>query len=82
MRTNLILFLTLLALNVPLLAAPARDAAWVDQRIKEWQPRPSERSWEQIGWAKDLLTAEKLGRERGRPIFLFTHDGHLAVGRC
>jgi len=65
------------------LAAPApRDRAWVDRRVAEWQPTASERAWEGIGWAKDLRDAERLGKEHGRPVFLFTHDGHLGVGRC
>lgn len=63
-------------------AAAPHDAAWVDGRVAAWQPTAHERSWEQIGWAKDIRGAERLARERGRPVFLFTHDGRLGVGRC
>jgi hypothetical protein len=65
-------------------AAPAEvhDAAWVSERVREWQPTKLDRSWESIGWASSLSEALRLGREHGRPIFLFTHDGRLNVGRC
>jgi hypothetical protein len=29
-----------------------------------------------------LLHAEQLARQHQRPIFLFTHDGRMNVGRC
>lgn len=58
------------------------DSGTVDQRVREWQPTARERRWEQIGWAKDLLTAERLAKSSRRPVFLFTHDGRLNVGRC
>jgi hypothetical protein len=65
-------------------AAPAgeHDAAWVDAQIKACQPTPEERRFDQIGWLTDIRSAEKLAREHGRPVFLFTHDGHMAIGRC
>ena len=59
-----------------------RDAAWVDARVTAWQPTERELAWQRIGWAKSILDAEKLGREHKRPVFLFTHDGRLNVGRC
>ena len=63
--------------------APAeRSPEWVAQRIAAWQPTAQERAWERIGWAKDLHSAERLAREHRRPVFMFTHDGHLGVGRC
>lgn len=72
-----------LPLLVSLLALPAaRDASWVDRRVASWQPTPRERAWEQIGWAKDLRSAERLAKSANRPVFLFTHDGRLNVGRC
>jgi hypothetical protein len=64
------------------LADAAKDPAWVDQRVREWQPTPRERRWESIGWAQDLRSAEKLAREHRRPVFLFTLDGRMGVGRC
>jgi hypothetical protein len=56
--------------------------AQVEQRVQAWQPTASERRWEQIGWAKDIRDAQRLARQANRPIFLFTHDGRLSVGRC
>jgi hypothetical protein len=56
--------------------------AWVAQRVREWQPTARERRWEAIGWAKDLRDAQSRARAARRPVFLFTHDGRLGVGRC
>lgn len=57
-------------------------AAFVDQRVKAWEPTAAERRFDEIGWAKDIRDAERLAKEHGRLVFLFTHDGHMAVGRC
>ena len=65
--------------------APVRDSdlkKWVDDRVHEWQPTAEERRFDEIGWCTSLLQAEQLAKERGRPIFLFTHDGKMQVGRC
>jgi len=60
-----------------------RDLAdWVDQRIQDWQIKPEERPFDAIGWAKDIREAERLAREHQRPVFLFTHDGRMGIGRC
>jgi hypothetical protein len=60
-----------------------RDVAeWVKNRVRDWQPTAEERRFDEIGWAADIRTALKLAREHNRPVFLFTHDGHMAVGRC
>jgi hypothetical protein len=79
MRSALLLTVTL-AMFVP--APPERDAAWVAERVARWQPTERERRWEKIGWAKDIREAHRLARLHNRPIFLYTHDGRLAVGRC
>jgi len=63
-------------------AAAVLTPAQVEQRVREWQPTASERRWEQIGWAKDIRDALRLARQANRPVFLFTHDGRLSVGRC
>ena len=83
------LLMTALLAPSPASAAPIavliggeRGPAWVQQRVRAWQPTAQERRWEQIGWAKDLRGAQRLAREHGRPVFLFTHDGRLDVGRC
>ncbi len=54
----------------------------IDRRIADWQPTAEEKRFDQIGWCTSLLEAEKLAREHQRPIFLFTHDGRMNVGRC
>jgi hypothetical protein len=59
-----------------------RDADWIDQRVKEWQPRAEEKRFDEIGWAADIRAAEKLAKESNRPVFLFTHDGRMNIGRC
>jgi hypothetical protein len=61
---------------------PDDPAAWVTMRVRDWQPTAAERRFDNIGWAKDILEARRLAKEHHRPIFLFTHDGHMAVGRC
>ena len=53
----------------------------IDQRIEAWQPTDEERRVDEIGWAEDIRAALKLGKEHERPIFVFTHDGRLGVGR-
>jgi len=63
----------------PPLTDPAR---WVAERVKLWQPVSAERRFDDIGWARDILEARRLAAEHNRPIFLFTHDGHMAIGRC
>jgi hypothetical protein len=54
----------------------------VAKRVQLWQPVAAERRFDEIGWAADILQARRLAREHNRPVFLFTHDGHMAVGRC
>ena len=54
----------------------------IDRRVVEWQPSAEEKRFDQIGWCTSLLEAEKLARRHERPIFLFTHDGRMNVGRC
>ncbi|MBY0526915.1 MAG: sigma-70 family RNA polymerase sigma factor [Gemmataceae bacterium] len=54
----------------------------VDQRVEDWQPKPSERRIDEIGWAPDIRTAERLAKEHNRPVFLFTHSGRIGTGRC
>jgi hypothetical protein len=57
-------------------------AAWVDQRVQERQPEGGDRLFDEVGWAKDLRDALRLAREHNRPVFLFTHDGRINLGRC
>ncbi len=59
-----------------------RDASWIERRVGELQPTDAERTIDRIGWAPDVATALRLGRETGRPVFLFTMDGRFGIGRC
>jgi hypothetical protein len=54
----------------------------VEKRVHELQPTREERKLDLVGWAPDILVAEKLARAAGRPIFLFTYDGSMGTGRC
>jgi hypothetical protein len=66
-------------------AKPARADLPPDEvarRVRAWQPTASERRWEQIGWARDIRDALRIAKRTDRPVFLFTHDGRLSVGRC
>jgi hypothetical protein len=69
----------------PLTAGPVADdkvRSTVDERIAEWWPTPAEKRFDAIGWAADLRTARKLAAEHDRPVFLFTMDGRVNLGRC
>lgn len=58
-------------------------SAWIDKRIQAWQPTKAERAFDDIAWAKDLRQAQRLAREHGRAIFVFTYDGASLAGyRC
>ena len=57
-------------------------AAWVAQRVRDWQPTAAERRFDDIGWVEGIRAAERLAKKHDRPVFLFTYDGHIAVGRC
>jgi hypothetical protein len=75
--------LAALAGLLPTAAARADDVkAVVDERASEWWPTPEEKRFDQIGWAADLRTARKLAAEHDRPVFLFTMDGRVNLGRC
>ncbi|MGI8601993.1 MAG: hypothetical protein ACR2OZ_03230 [Verrucomicrobiales bacterium] len=58
------------------------DPASIDQRVAECQPTKEERRIDDIGWAGNLTEAQNLAREHNRPVFLFTHDGRMGIGRC
>jgi hypothetical protein len=60
----------------------AEVASFVDQRVQKWQPTVEEKRFDEIAWVHTVIEAEKLAREHSRPIFLFTHDGKMNVGRC
>ena len=57
-------------------------AAWVSRRVREWQPTRDERRFDDIAWVDGVREALRLAKTHARPVFLFTHDGHMDVGRC
>ena len=74
--------LTVLPVDGAQKSALRRDFAWVEERVRELQPTPKEKRFDEIGWAKDIRTAKRLAKENNRPVFLFTHDGRINIGRC
>jgi hypothetical protein len=64
---------------------PASDTelpAWVEKTVQERQPTAAERRFDDIGWLTDIREAIRLAKQHERPVLLFTHDGHMAIGRC
>jgi len=78
------------ALTVALAGAAAAEnflsddklVSHVEKRVHELQPTRDDRKLDLIGWAPDILVAEKLARASSRPVFLFTYAGDIATGRC
>ena len=56
--------------------------AEIEKRVALSMPAASERRMDDIGWARDIRDALRLAKEHKRPVFLFTHDGRMAAGRC
>jgi len=54
----------------------------IDDQITAWWPKPTEKQFDQIGWVPDIRTAIRLAGEHNRPVFLFTMDGRVNLGRC
>jgi hypothetical protein len=78
-----------LAASAWLVAAADRDApgdadviAWVAKTVAERQPPEQDKRFDEIGWVTDLRSAIELGKIHRRPIFLFTMDGRINIGRC
>jgi hypothetical protein len=71
-----------LLLATTALEAQDFDVSHIDRRVAQWQPTRPERRFDDIGWAPDLCTALKAGKVHERPVFLFTHDGRMQLGRC
>jgi hypothetical protein len=57
-------------------------ASWVAKRVQDWQPTSEDRRFDEIGWVKDIREALRLAKKHSRPVFLFTHDGRIGIGRC
>ena len=64
------------------LASEPDEFAWVEQRVRELQPSAKEKRFDEIGWAADIREAKGLAQQHQRPVFLFTHDGRMNIGRC
>jgi hypothetical protein len=72
-------------LMLPALRAAVPDdqvRSKVEHRLADWWPKAEEKRFDQIGWAADIRTARKLAAEHDRPVFLFTMDGRVNLGRC
>ena len=66
----------------PAKTTPTAEFSRIDKRISEIQPTAKEKRFEEIGWARGILEAERLGRESDRPVFLFSNVGQMDLGRC
>ena|SRR5690242_16995023 len=66
------------------LSAASTDAwtARIDKRLERMRPTKDERKFDLIAWAPSLRDAIAASRATKRPVFLFTHDGHINTGRC
>lgn len=69
-----------------LLGAVASRAALspeqVKERVRDWQPKAEEKTFDQIAWADDIRHGLRVAKEHERPLFVFTHDGRMNLGRC
>jgi hypothetical protein len=81
----------LMAGNLVEAQQPSKDKdlrGWVENRVQAWQPTIDERRIDQIAWAKDLRSAQKLAKDNARPVFLFSYSGSderenaMALERC
>jgi len=57
------------------------DLEVVERKVREWQPRPEERRFDEIAWAKDIGEAVRLSKQSGRPVFVLAHGSHVNTGR-
>ena len=46
------------------------------------QPTAKELRFDAIGWVSGIREAERLARQNGRPVFLFSNVGQMDIGRC
>jgi RNA polymerase sigma-70 factor (ECF subfamily) len=61
--------------------ARPREFAEIERRVREWQPTPDERRFDEIGWVGTIAESLRLSRESGRPLVLLTQSGHIELGR-
>ena len=82
-RTLLVMLAVVLTAAASRAEAPKNDLPkWLDERIAKIWPTASEKRFDEVGWATEILAGRELAKKNNRPVFLFTHDGHMAVGRC
>jgi RNA polymerase sigma factor (sigma-70 family) len=70
------------AATLPPAATDGGLAASVERHVDDWLPTKEERRIDEVGWASDLRSAQQLAKQHGRPVFLLTHGGNVAIGRC
>ena len=58
------------------------DRDQINKRIQEIQPTAKELRFDAIGWVSGIREAERLAKENGRPVFLFSNVGQMDLGRC
>ena len=58
------------------------DRDRIEKRIQEIQPTAKELRFDAIGWVSGIREAERLAKEHGRPVFLFSNVGQMDLGRC
>ena len=75
-------FLACVAFGSTVAPAGSLSPDEIEQRVALSAPAAGERRLDEIGWAKDIREALRLAKENHRPVFLFTHDGRMAAGRC
>ena len=63
-------------------AAETDEFDWLQKRVHDLQPSAKEKRFDEIGWAVDIRDAQRLAKQHQRPVFLFTHDGRINIGRC
>ena len=67
----------------PAVAPPKGDVAkWVDEKAAACAPKSEERHFDRTGWLTEIRPALELAQRHNRPVFLFTHDGRIGLGRC
>lgn len=74
-------FLVLLCACFASAQADPDFVALTDARVAAWRPSPDEKRFDEVGWSTDIRAALQLAAEHHRPVFLFTHDGRMGVGR-
>ena len=58
------------------------DRDLIEKRIREIQPTAKELRFDAIGWVSSIPEAERMAKENGRPVFLFSNVGQMDLGRC